>query len=121
MTVTSAQARMPNWFTKASEVSSSWRPVVVGKSISEISAIGMVTAKVAVLRLQPSLSWNAATMTSRMEISEVRPAKTSEPKNSTPSSAPKGACGNDRREGDKGQADAAGGDLVHGGCRRPPP
>ena len=51
----------------------------------------MVTISVADLRLQPSLSWNAATMTSRIEIKEVRPAKTREPKNSTPRIAPNGA------------------------------
>ena len=53
--------------------------------------MGMVTTRVAAFRLHPNLSWNAATMTSRMETSDVSPANTREPKNSTPSTAPKGA------------------------------
>ena len=56
-----------------------------------LNSVIVATTITVVQRLQPSLSFTAETTTSRMEISEVKPAKTSEPKNSTPISTPAGA------------------------------
>ena len=92
MTAAKATAMMPKLLTKASVVSSNCNPVVVGKSTNEIKAMGTVTTSVEETRPQASLSWMAATITSRMEISDVMPAKTRAPKNNTPSTEPKGAC-----------------------------
>ena len=82
---------MPYWLTQLSNTSSTAMPIVVGKMMVENTASGTVTARVAAMRPIPNLSWIAAMITSTMEISEVNPASTREPKNSTPITAPPGA------------------------------
>ena len=69
-----------------------YRPDAVGISSVEIIASGIITIIVEVRREVPALSCTPAIMTSRIEMSEVNPAKRSEPKNRNPMSAPAGAC-----------------------------
>ena len=82
---------MPYSLAHLSITSSSGRPIVVENRTVETIAIGTHTSRVEETRARPNLSWTAAITTSTMEISEVKPASTSEPKKSTPISAPAGA------------------------------
>lgn len=66
-------------------------PVVVASSEVEISAIGTPTRTMARVLETPNLSRTPAMTTSMMEIIDVTPANTNEPKNSTPISDPPGA------------------------------
>ena len=72
-------------------MSSRFSPLVVENMAREITALSPTTTRTVVHRPQPILSFTAETTTSRMEISEVKPARTREPKKSTPISAPIGA------------------------------
>ena len=76
----------------ASVVSRSWRPDVVEKRARERRAEPPTTSSTAAQRLRPSLSFTAETTTSRIEMREVKPAITSDPKNSTPIRVPNGAA-----------------------------
>ena len=67
------------------------KPVVVPNSTVEINIIGKPTVKVAATRLNFSLSWIAAMITSITEMKEVNAAKVNEPKNNTPNTEPNGA------------------------------
>ena len=71
--------------------SNTGRPVVVPNNSADTTAIGRQTIKVAVMRPKRSLSCTAAMITYTMEIIEVTPANTTEPKNSKPISGPNGA------------------------------
>ncbi len=86
---TIATRRMPNWLMKWSTMSSTCRPLVVDRKATLSTAIGTVTAKVAVRRVSSNLSRTAEITTSATEISEVSPAMTSEVKNSTPMTGPR--------------------------------
>ncbi len=82
---TSAAATMPYSLAHLSSTSSSGSPIVVENSAVDTTARGGThTHRVEDSRPRPNLSWIAAMTTSTMEISEVKPASTSEPKNSTP-------------------------------------
>ncbi len=83
---------MPKALTKASVVSSTDSAVVVENRAMEMTASGMETMRVVRTRPHPSLSCRAATITSRIEMREVTPAKTRAPKNSTPMIDPPVAC-----------------------------
>ena len=82
---------MPKLVTNLSNTSNMGKPVVVPNSAMDNNAIGTHTVMVETTRPQCSLSCTAAIITSRIEISEVTPANSSEPKNSTPSRLPIGA------------------------------
>lgn len=79
ITETRAAATMPKLFTNASTTSSRFQPLVVGKNSREIAASGSTTVATAAGRDRPSLSRTPATMTSTMEIRDVKPAKASAP------------------------------------------
>ena len=64
---------------------------MVEKSARDTTAERPTTTSTVVQRPQPSLSFTAETTTSRMEMSEVNPAITREPKKRMPTRAPMGA------------------------------
>ena len=82
---------MPYSLAHLSSTSSRGMPIVVENRATETTARGRHTHRVAGTRARPNLSWIAAMTTSTIEIREVKPASTSEPKNSTPIRAPAGA------------------------------
>src|SRR5690625_7913979 len=88
-TATNDAATMPNWLTKLSETSSKWMPDVVPNPNSEMSAATTPNVATTVTRDQPSLSFTAEITTSRIEIIEVNPAKSSDAKKSTPMIGPR--------------------------------
>src|SRR5699024_5432251 len=88
----SAMPTMPMLLANLSMMSRFCRPVSVGMSMTDTTAMGMPTASVATVRLTPTLSWNEEMTTSTMEIIEVRPARMRQMKNTTPQIAPPGIC-----------------------------
>src|SRR5690606_12025339 len=89
--LTTATSRIPYWLTKWSTMSSTLSPLEVEKNARLTTAAGTVTSSVARTRVSSNLSRTAEITTSRMLTNDVRPASTSEPKNSTPSREPAGA------------------------------
>ncbi len=76
---------------KASTTSRMVSPETPPIRTTEITALDPPATATETGRDQPVLSFTAETTTSRIEISEVRPAIAREPKNSTPSRAEAGA------------------------------
>src|SRR5664279_4336291 len=86
-----ATRRMPYRLMKWSRMSSTYSPLVVLKKTRLTTAAGAPTATVAPIRESSNLSRTAEITTSMTLTSEVTPAKTRDPKKSTPISAPAGA------------------------------